>query len=49
MILSRVPDNGVYTIQNEENGNYRHLEMKILKDKMEFLKVIAEVSDELPF
>jgi hypothetical protein len=49
MILNRVPDGRVYTIQNEENGSYRHLGRELLKDKNEFIKVLVGLTDELPF
>jgi len=48
MVLNRVADGRVYTIQNMENGNYRHLGRELLKDKTEFLKVLVELT-ESPF
>ena len=49
MVLSRVPDGRVYTITNDENGAYQRVGRELLKDKNEFLKVLTELSDELPF
>ncbi len=48
MVLNRVADGRVYTIQSMENGNYKHLGRELLKDKTEFLKVLVELT-ESPF
>jgi len=49
MVLNRVMDGRVYTITNDENGAYRNVGRELLKDKNEFLKVLVELTDELPF
>jgi hypothetical protein len=49
MVLSRVPSGRVYTLTNDENGAYRNVGKGLLKDKNEFLKVLVELTDELPF
>jgi hypothetical protein len=49
MILSRVAEGNGYTILNDRYGTFRNIDKAILKNKMEFIKVLAELADELPF
>lgn len=49
MVLSRVAEGNGYSILNDSYGTFRNLNKDTLKNKTEFLKVLAELADELPF
>ena len=49
MILNRVQEGRVYTIHNDSSGMIQRVGKELLKDKNEFLKVLVELTDELPF
>ncbi len=49
MVLSRVAEGNGYSILNDSYGTFRNLNKDILKNKTEFLKVLAELAEELPF